>query len=73
MALSAYIETTITGHLTSRLPNDTEIAGQMLATRRWWKDERQRFELFTSLLVQQEASQGDPAAAAERLNVIAQL
>jgi hypothetical protein len=54
MALSVYIETTIAGHLTSRLPGDTEVAGQMLATRRWWKDERGRFDLFTSLLVHDE-------------------
>jgi hypothetical protein len=70
MALSVYIETTITGHLTSRLPSDTEIAGQMLATRRWWRDERRRFELFTSLLVHDEALQGDAGAASERLSVI---
>jgi hypothetical protein len=33
--------------------------------------ERERFELFTSLLVHQKASQGDPVAAAERLGIVA--
>src|SRR5665213_4288983 len=73
MALSVYIETTIPGHLTSRLPSDTEVAGQMLATRRWWKDERGRFGLFTSLLVHDEIRQGDATAAAERLSIIAEI
>ena len=71
MPLSVFIETTIVGHLTSRLPSDTEVAGQMLATRRWWRDARQRFELFTSELVLDESARGDASAAQERLSTLA--
>jgi predicted nucleic acid-binding protein len=70
MKPTVYIETTITGHLTSRLPSDPIIAGQMLETRRWWKESRIHFEIFTSEAVLLEASRGDPTAAAERLEAI---
>ncbi|MGA2498372.1 MAG: DNA-binding protein [Tepidisphaeraceae bacterium] len=68
-----YIETTIAGHLTSRLPRDMLVAGQMLATRDWWDQSRHLFDLYTSEVVIDEASQGDPQAAAERLAVLASL
>jgi hypothetical protein len=32
---TVYIETTIAGHLASRLPKNSLVAGQMLATRQW--------------------------------------
>ena len=34
MRPSVYVETTVIGHLTSRLPGDAVVAGQMLATRK---------------------------------------
>jgi hypothetical protein len=64
---TVYIETTIIGHLASRLPKDPMVAGQMLTTRKWWDESRHRFELLSSEAVRLEASQGDPIAAAERL------
>ncbi len=71
MKPTVYIETTIVGHITTRLPNDPVVAGQMLATRKWWNDSRHQVEICTSQLVLDEASRGDPEAAAERLNVLA--
>jgi hypothetical protein len=71
MKPTVYIETTVIGHLTTRLPADTVVAGQMLATRRWWADARPHFDVFTSELVVAEASRGDPTAAAERLAALA--
>ena len=70
MKPSVYIETTIFGHLTSRLPSDIVVAGQMLITRHWWNESRSDFEIFISELVLQEISQGAPSAAAERLEMI---
>jgi predicted nucleic acid-binding protein len=70
MKPTVYIETTIVGHLTSRLPSDIVVMGQMLETRQWWDRSRGEFDLFISELVQQEISQGDPSAAAERLAMI---
>ena len=66
-----YIETTVVGHLTSRLPSDIVFAGQMLVTRQWWRESRLDFDAFISELVLQEISQGDPVAAAERLEITA--
>jgi predicted nucleic acid-binding protein len=68
-----YIETTIVGHLSSRLPGDPVVVGQMLATRKWWAESQERFELCTSEIVVGEASRGDAQAAAERLEKIAAL
>jgi hypothetical protein len=67
MKPTVYIETTIVGHLTSRIPADALVAGQMLTTRKWWTVARPHFEVFTSELVLAEASRGDPTASAERL------
>lgn len=66
-----YIETTILGHLVSRLPADPVVAGHMLATRKWWSDSRPLFDIFTSALVIAEASRGDSTAASERLAAVA--
>jgi hypothetical protein len=70
---TVYIETTIAGHLTSRLPKDPLVAGQMLLTRQWWSQSRTRYECSTSQLVLVEAGRGDPVAARERLQVLADL
>ena len=67
---TVYIETTIIGHLTARLPKDPMVSGQMLTTRKWWNDARPRFQLLTSDVVRSESSRGDPEAAAERLALI---
>ena len=58
MKPSVYIETTVVGHLTSRLPSDPRVAGQMLETRKWWEKSRHEFEVVTSELVREEASRG---------------
>jgi predicted nucleic acid-binding protein len=70
MKPTVYIETTIIGHLTGRLPKDRIVAGEMLATRKWWDESRGRFELFTSDVVRQEASRGDREAVAERMKMV---
>ena len=58
------------GHLTTRLPRDLEVAGQMLTTRKWWDESRSRFELYTSEATVVEASRGDREAAKSRLDAI---
>jgi hypothetical protein len=73
MPLSVYIETSVIGYLTSRLRPDPIVAGQMLETRKWWAESRHAFELSTSELVVLEASRGDPTAAAERLEALAEI
>ncbi len=41
-----------------------------MLTRQWWNSHRVAFELYVSDFVIEEASRGDPAAAAERLNAL---
>jgi hypothetical protein len=67
---TAYIETTVVGYLTARPVADRMVCGHMEFTRSWWADAPRRFDLFVSQLVIDEASAGDPQAAAERLKKI---
>ncbi len=67
---TVYIETSIVSYLTAK-PSDNLLASAwQRATIDWWETQRSRFKLYTSQLVQEEASQGDPAAAMRRLDTL---
>ena len=68
-----YIETTIVSYLTARPGSDLIIAAHQQITRDWWQNRRACFDLFISQAVIEEASAGDPQAAADRLQVLAQI
>jgi hypothetical protein len=65
-----YIETSIVSHATAWPSSDIQIAALQHQARNWWSNERPSFELVTSQLVIDEASAGDPVAAAERLKLL---
>ncbi|MDE0104659.1 MAG: type II toxin-antitoxin system VapC family toxin [Bryobacterales bacterium] len=65
-----YVETSVVSYLTARLSRDVVVLGKQIVTREWWPDAADRFEPVTSELVLEEASEGDPRAAAERLAVL---
>ena len=65
-----YVETTVISYLTARQSQDAIVAGHQQTTRDWWKTCHNRFELFASLLVLQEARRGNPEAAQERLRAL---
>ena len=67
---SVYIETSIVSYLTARVSRDLIVAGHQQMTEEWWSVQRNRFELWASELVVEEASAGDASAAAERLKVL---
>ena len=67
---SVYIETSIVSHATARPSSDASIATLQLQARDWWRIERPKFDLVTSQLVINEASAGDPGAAADRLKLL---
>lgn len=67
---TVYIETSIVSHVTARPSPDIQIAAIQHQARKWWEVERPSFELVTSQLVIDEASAGDPSAAAERLKLL---
>ncbi len=73
MPHSIFIETTIPSYYVSRpSQNLLQFARQEL-TREWWDGERHRFDLFTSQLVLDEAREGEPAKASERLQFLSGL
>src|SRR6266571_1233617 len=66
-----YIETTFVSYLTARPSRDLIVVGHQQLTHDWWDACRGKYELCVSQLVHQEAGEGDPQAAQERLDVLA--
>jgi hypothetical protein len=64
---------TIPSYLTAWPSRDLIIASHQQITREWWGKRRNKFQLYISQLVVDEASAGDPVAARERLGVIESL
>ena len=73
MPRSVFIETTIPSLYVSRPSRDLLQLTRQELTREWWDGKRQQFDLFTSQLVLDEAGVGDPAKAAERLQLLANI
>lgn len=65
-----YIETTVISYLTAWRSPQLIMAAHQETTRQWWDEERQRFDLFVSEAVVEEASAGDAEAAERRLEAI---
>ena len=68
-----YIETSIVSYLQQRSSGQVVTAARQLLTRRWWESERFNFELVTSQYVIDEAADGDPQLAQERLESLADI
>ena len=67
---TAYIETTIPSYYTARNARSILQASRQLATREWWDGGCSGFELVTSTETLNEAAEGDPAKAAERIAML---
>lgn len=67
---TVYIETSIVSHASAWPSQEIQIAAVQHQARQWWATQRHNFELVTSQLVIDEASAGDPTAAAERLRLL---
>jgi hypothetical protein len=67
---SIYLETTIPSYLAAWRSPELVMAARQQLTREWWDNRRHDFELFLSQLVIDEASAGDPDAAARRLEFL---
>ncbi|MFM2293905.1 MAG: hypothetical protein RLZZ350_318 [Verrucomicrobiota bacterium] len=65
-----YLETTIPSLLAARPSRDVLLAGQQQATRDWWQERRQHYQLFISGLVLVESRRGDVSAAKARDEVL---
>jgi hypothetical protein len=72
MKSRVYLETTIPSYITARPSRDIVRAAEQEVTRAWWTT-RNRFDLYVSELVVDEASAGDPQAATQRLQAIMEI
>jgi hypothetical protein len=71
---SAYIENSVISYLTARRsPGNPAVAVHQDITREWWETRRQGFDLFVSTVVLEEARDGNPAAAAARIEVVSEI
>lgn len=70
MRPSVYLETTIISYLAVQPSRDLITAARQQVAHEWWARRRNAFELFVSELVLEEASAGDPEAAARRAAVL---
>jgi hypothetical protein len=67
-----YLETSIISYLTAKPNRDLVFTAHQQITQEWWAS-RARFDLFVSEIVINEISQGDPLAAAKRLEAVADI
>jgi hypothetical protein len=70
MKPKVYLETTIISYLTAWRSPQLIMAANQEATRIWWDEQRQKFDLYISAAVVQEASEGDKDAAQRRLALL---
>jgi len=68
-----YIETSIVSYLRQRASGQVVTAARQLLTRRWWEEERSNYDLVTSQYVLDEAADGDPRLAQDRLDTLADI
>src|SRR5262245_8057064 len=67
---SVYLETTIASYLAAHRSRDLIVAANQELTHEWWIGRRERFELFVSQVVLDEAAAGDAEAARRRLQIV---
>ena len=65
-----YVETSVISNLTARPSRNVIDLGHQVATCEWWDSCRDEVELFSSAVVDREASKGDTDAAALRMDVV---
>jgi hypothetical protein len=67
---TVYLDTSVVSYLTARLSRSILVARRQRLTRVWWHRYRQNHTLRISVRVVEEAADGDPAAAAARLDAL---
>jgi predicted nucleic acid-binding protein len=71
MKPSVYLETTVVSYLVGWLNrNSLLVASNQELTREWWAMRRDKYELFASTVVVDEARKGESQRAAERLEFL---
>lgn len=70
MKRKVYLDTNIISYYVAKPSNDVIVLSRQRITTDWWENAAQRFSLYVSELVIQEASHGDPKAAKIRLEYL---
>lgn len=70
MKRKVYIETSVVSYLTARPSSNTIRAACQQITQTWWNTKRTELSAYISPYVVDEASAGDPIAAADRINAL---
>ncbi len=65
-----YIETTVVGNIAGRIHPNPDVASRQRITREWWATATTRYRIVSSRLTLDECGDGDPSAAAERLEIL---
>jgi len=68
-----YIETSIVSYLAADTSRHPATLRNQQAMHVWWNTRRDRYALYTSVVVEQEAAQGNPIIAQRRLALLAPL
>lgn len=68
-----YIESSVVSYLAARRSADLIVAARQSITHDWWENQRHRFELRISTLVEEEISEGDRMAAERRLSWVSEI
>ena len=67
---TVYLETTIPSYLAARPSRDISVAAHQQITHDWWRDARERFDVYISEAVLAEIRLGDPDVVVRRLAVV---
>ena len=70
MPESVYIESSVISYLTARPSRDIVTAARQAITLDWWHNQRHKYDVYISALVEKEISAGDPIAAEQRMLTI---
>lgn len=68
-----YIESSVISYLAARPSRDIIVAARQSISHDWWENQRHRFDLRISTLVEEEISEGDTTAAQRRLSWVSEI
>ena len=73
MKPKVYVETTVLGYLAARPSRQPVTAGRQVITRQWWENEREKYTLVVSEVVEAECERGDPAVVRRRRELLSEV
>jgi len=73
MREKVYLETTVISYLTAWRSAQLLMAAHQEVTRIWWDEQKNRFDVFASQAVIEEALGGDPEAVQRRMAILEEI